>query len=258
TGLGGGAAPGSGADANAWKAPDYLPEHLRDADVAKTFDKVAADWKAQRDRLAQAPQPPKTIDEYKLPAFSEKVTPYLAGDLAKDPVFAVAREAALKAGVPAAQFTGFVGGLYEAMAAGGLLPKPHDPAAERDTLVGERARLMTDAQKSDVIRPMLTPLISFLDGLKSQNAIDAAGYAQLGALLDTASGVRALTKLVELAGKGASPGLNPGGAPGEAGGQVSHADLKARQRDARNDPNSMSFDAAYRAETTRLYQQAFG
>lgn len=255
TGAGAGAIEGSAAVAAAWKAPDFLPDHLRDGDVSKTFEKVAADWKRLRDDIANRPAAPKSVDEYAWEP-SDKVKPFLAGDVKQDPVYAHAREAALKAGVPAPVFNSFVSNLYEGLVDAKALPEPYSADRERDALLGDRARLMTPDQKDAEIRPMLMPLVGFLDGLQRTGAIDKAGYAQLGALLDTASGVRALAKIAELAAKGA-PGLVPGGAPA-GGGQITHADLKARQRDARNDPNSFAYDRAFRDETHRMYQQVFG
>ena len=255
TGAGQGAIEGTAAAQSAWKAPDFLPDHLRDADVAKTFDKVAGDWKRLRDEVANRPAPAKTVDEYAWEP-SDKVKPFLAGDLKQDPVYAHAREAALKAGLPAPVFAAFVSNLYEGLADAKALPEPYNPERERDALIGDRARLMTAEQKDAEIRPILMPIVGFLDGLKRTGAIDDRGYAALGALLDTAPVVRALAKIADIASRGA-PGLAPGG---QAAGArvVSHADLKARQADPRNNPDSVSFDRTYREETTRLYQQLFG
>ena len=254
-GTGAGSQPGSAEAANAWKAPDFLPDHLRDIDPVKTFEKLAPDWKRLRDQVANLPQPPKSAEEYKFEP-GEKAKPYFSGDLAKDPALAAAREAALKAGIPATQFQSFVGGVFEQLAEQGVLPKPYDPEPERDALIGERAKFMTAEQKDAEIRPLLTPIVNYLEGLKRTGAIDADGYAALGGLLDKASGVRALAKLVDAASKG-QPGLNPGG---ETGGtrSVTHNDLKARQRDPRNQPGTFAYDANYHAETQRLYQQLFG
>lgn len=254
TGLGAGSQPGSAASASAWTAPDFLPEHLRGEDLAKTFEKLAPDWKAMRDRVAALPAPPKSVDEYKFDP-SDKVKPFIAGDLSKDPAFTVMRDAALKAGVPAAAFSAAVGAFYEGLADKGLLAKPWNAETERDALIGENARFMTAEQKDAQIRPMLMPIVGMLDGLKNSNAIDADGYARLGSLLDTASGVRALAALVKLATP-AGGGLNPGGAAAQ-GGAINHSDLKARQRDPRNTPGDRMFDPSFRAETDRLYQQAF-
>jgi hypothetical protein len=255
TGFGAGSQEGSAAEANAWKAPDYLPEHLRDADVSKTFEKVSADWRRLRDDVANRPAAPKTADEYKFDP-GDKLKPYLAGDLGTDPAFAAVREAALKAGIPAGQFSSLVGGYLETLVDKGLIPKAHNIEAEREALIGERARTMTAEQKDEAIRPMLMPTVDFLKGLRLTGAIDEAGFAALGGVLDTAAGARALAQIVQLVNKAAPPGLNPGGA--QAGGaQISHSDLKARLRDPRNTPGSMQFDRAFHAETDRLYQQAF-
>ena len=255
TGANAGAAPGSAAPP-AWAPPDFLPEGLRDVDVNKTFDKVAGDWKRLRDTVAALPQPPKSIDEYKFEP-SDKVKPYV-GDLAADPAFALMRDAALKAGVPAAQFSGVVGAFYEGLVEKGMAPAPYDAVKEQTSLLGPQAAAMTAQERGEAMKPIVMPLVEQIEGLERTSAfssdpkVNKAAAAALAPLLDTADGVRALKALFALAPK--QPGLNPGGAPAT---NLSPAQIKARMSDPRYDPSSHAYDANFRNETMDLYRKTF-
>lgn len=256
TGFGQGSQPGSGEPPD-WKAPDFLPEALRDADVAKTFDKVSQDWKRLRDTVAAIPPAPKSVDEYQFKP-SEKVAPFV-GDLAKDPAFALMRQAALEAGIPAAQFSKVVGGFYEGLVEKGMAPQPYNEDRERVSLLGKQAETMTEAQRIEAVKPILTPLLHQLEGLARTNAFDpdpaankAAAAAVMG-LLDTADGVRALKGILSLVKS--DPGLQPGGAPQV--GSVSAADLRKRMGDPRNTPGDFRFDPAFYNETQELYRRHY-
>ncbi len=260
TGLGTGSEPGTGA-APAWKAPDYLPEHLRGEDVAKTFERVAADWKAQRDRIAALPQAPKSVDDYAFEP-SERAKPFV-GDLKADPAFALMREAALKAGIPKEQFAAVVGGFYDGLVEKGLAPKPYDVNAERAQLYGPGYERLTPQEREAALLPMLTELQDNLTGLERTAAFDAdpkknaAAVAALFKLADTADGVRALRGLLKAAQANAPQGLIPGGQTSQAQ-SASPADLRKRMSDPRYDPSSFAYDAGFRKETDDLYRRAYG
>ena len=256
TGAGVGSEPGTGAPP-AWKAPDFLPEHLRGEDVAKTFDKVVGDWKGLRDKVAALPAPPKSVDDYAFEP-SEKVKPFV-GDLRADPAFALMREAALKAGIPASQFSAVVGGFYEGLVEKGMAPAPYNADAERSALLGQQAVAMSEQQRIDAAASVINPLAEQIEGLARTNAFDAdpkvnkAAMTAVIGLLDTAVGVRAVQGLLKLAK--AAPGLQPGGAP--AAGSVSAADLRKRMGDPRNDPGSFAYEPAFREATLAAYQQYY-
>lgn len=250
---------GSAQTASQWKAPDYLPENLRGEDVGKTFEKVAADWQRLRG-VVSGFEPPKSIEEYKFTP-SDKVKPHLGGDLAADPVFALMKEAALKAGVPAKQFEGVLGAFYEGLVDKRMAPKPFDIAAEQGQLLGPQAAAMTQEQRDQAVRPILMPLVEQLETLNRTSAFsqdpaaNKAAFAAVAGLLDSAAGVRALQALLKGAGPAAS-GLNPGG--GAPTGQLTASQLRARQGDPRNVPGGFNFDASFRAETDRLYREMYG
>jgi hypothetical protein len=252
---GGQPVPNAGALENSggWKAPDFLPEHLRGKDMAETFEKVTGDWKAFRDRFAQVPQPGKDVAEYQFQP-SEKAAPYL-GDLSKDPVFDVARQAALKAGLPPKAFSDFVGTLYDTLAEGGQLPKPYNLASERDALVGPDARFMSDAQKDEIIKPILTQGVAFLEGLKREGAISDAGFAQLGAMLDTAEGAKTLAAIAKRIGSPQPGGVAMGGDPAARG--LTPESVRAMQKDPRANPNSASYDPKFRDAMIEGYRKVF-
>ncbi len=166
-----------------------------------------------------------------------------------------------KAGIPASQVSAVVGGFYEGLVDKGLAPPPYNPDAERAALLGSQAQTMTEAQRIEAARGVLTPLVEQIEGLERTGAFDAdpkankAASAAVAKLLDTADGVRALKALLKSAQAPAS-GLNPGGA--QAGGQLTHADLRKRMSDPRMDPGSFSYDKAFRDETMAAYQRVMG
>ena len=247
-------APGSLDGSGGWKAPDFLPEHLRGKDVNETFDKVTGDWKALRDRFAQIPQPGKDVADYAYQP-SDKAAPFL-GDISKDPAFEVARQAALKAGLPPKAFSEFVGTFYDALAETGALPKPYNANAERDALVGPDARFMSDQQKDEIIAPLLKQGVGLLDGLLRSGEISKDGYATLGKLLDTAEGAKTLAAIAKKIGAGPAGGMNLGGDPGARG--LTAESVRAMQKDPRANPNSSQYDAKFRDQMLAGYRQVFG
>lgn len=249
------ASANNGANAGAWKLPDGIPEHLK-ADKPEDFaTKLFDDWKKQRGNaqtLAEKFKPAEKVDDYKFEP-SDKIKPFV-GDLAKDPVFGVAREMFLKAGVPAAMFGPVVGGLYEALADKGMLPKPYNPVGEVKAFLGDEAAHMNEEQLQARITPIVDAANGWVDGLVASKVLDKTTANELHALADTASGLRALVALQNHFKTGDA--LKPGGEQGSPG--VTRADLAARQRDPRNDVNSPRFDKAFQAETERLYRQVIG
>lgn len=249
-------APGAQDNSGGWRAPDFLPDHLRGKDVGETFARVAEDWKGLRDRVAQTPAPGKTVAEYAFTP-SEKSAPFL-GDLANDPVLAVSQEAALKAGLSPKQFSDFVGQFYDTLADAGKLPQPYDAARERAALIGPDARFMSEAQQVEAVRPVLEGAARFLDGLKTTGELTPEAHALLGAQLDTAAGAKAIAAIAKLFAANGPRGLAMGGEAGGAGRPTTAADLRARQRDARNDPDSASFDRGFREKTQQMYREYYG
>lgn len=111
--------------------PEKLDEKLRGATDRETIDKLV-------EALGGVPKAPANVDGYKLDLTAEQKQRF--GDLDKDPAWGVVREAALKAGVPAATLQSFFIETYGSLVAKGLMPKPLDLASEAAKLApaGER------------------------------------------------------------------------------------------------------------------------
>jgi hypothetical protein len=244
----GGNQPDGQPQPGAWKLPDGVPDHLR-ADSADAFAaKLFEDWGKQRGVISKF-EPAKSVEDYVYTP-SDKLKPFV-GDLAKDPVFAIARDAALKAGVPKGAFPTFVGGVYESLVDKGLVPPPYDPVKERDAFFGDEARGLTEAQKVERLGPLLNGAQGFIASLVSDKVIDKGGGDQLLGLLDTANGAKAVLALQKAM---TARGLTPQGGPGGDAG-MSRDGLRARLADPRNDLNSAQYDRAFAEETNRLYQK---
>ncbi len=234
-----------------WKLPDGLPDKFKVEDRAEFENRLLGDWKRLEAEVRNRPQAPKSVDEYKYTP-SEKVAPFV-GDLSADPIFGVAREAALKAGLPADQFSAFLGGLYETLADKGALPKAFDAHAERLAFLGPDARGKSAEAVLDMTRPFVQRAEATVQQIVAQAKLGPAEAAELSHLLGSASGLRTALALADLI---RAPGLQPGGgAP--ASGALSRADLKARVADPRNDRNSTQFNREFAQETDRMYRQAF-
>ncbi len=240
--------PGAGGD---WAPPDFLPQTLRGEDMRDTFDRVSVDWKRQRDEFAKMPQPGKSAEDYAFQP-SEKVKE-LVGDLSKDPIYGLAREAALRAGMPVATFQNMLGTLYENMAEKGLLAAPYSVEGEMKKFFGDAGNAMSPEQMQQQLAPVVVGLNDFIGGLANQLQMGAGEKTSLQMMLDSADGIRALQKIQ---GAMNQPGLSPGGAGAPAAG-VTREQLRARQSDARNDRDSIAYNEAFAQETERLYRETF-
>lgn len=246
-GKGGAGGAGGAAGAGDWKLPDGVPDHLRGKDAAEFGAKLFEDWGKQRQALSKVPAAPKDVNEYVYQP-SDKAKPFV-GDLTKDPVFNVIKDAAFKAGVPKGVFETAIGGFYDALVEGKMLPEPYNPTKERQAFFGPEARGMTDAQMVEKLTPMLNEAQGFINALVTDKHIDQAGSRELLGLLDTANGAKALLGIQKLlAGKGLQLGGQGGG-----GGTTPEA-LRQRQADPRNDPNRHEYSRPFAEETQRLYQ----
>jgi hypothetical protein len=243
----GGAAEGSGG----WKAPDFLPEHLRGADPLETLSKTASDWKAMRDRVASMPTPGKAEADYVFKP-GEKAAPFL-GNLANDPAVAVAQKAALAAKLSPQQFGEFTTAFYDMLAESGTLAKPYSAAEEVAKLAGPEHRFSTLEQQQAAIAPMLNEAFEFVQGLRRTNVLDDGARDALLRQLDTADGARLVSSLAKAFSAQGARGLALGGQAQPAGGGVSKDGLRAAMRDPRFDS-----DPAYRAKVQADYRNFYG
>lgn len=235
----------------AWSMPEGFPERLK-ADSAEAFyANLAADWKAQHQKLSALPAAPKDVADYRFEP-SEKAKPFV-GDLATDPVYQAAQKAALNAGISADAFAKFMGGVYDGMVDGKLLAAPRDAQAERLDFLGKTGSGMSEDQAIAAIKPEIDRLSLFVDGFAQTNTLPDGAKAELGYLLNSANGLRALDALSKALKAG---GVQIGGNPVGEGG-MTRAQLKTMQADPRNDRNSAQYDPAFAKDVQAKYRQFF-
>jgi hypothetical protein len=239
----------------AWKMPDGVPDHLKADDAVGFAAKVFDDWGKQRNAnrdMGAKYAPPADVKGYEYKP-SDKAAPFV-GDQTKDPVFTVARDAALKAGMPSKMFGEFIGGLYDQLADAGALKPPYDASKARRDFLGDAAKTMDDKATLDAVAPIMTGLETFIDGLKNQKVLGEGQDEALKELLDTPNGMKALQSLQSVL---ASKGITPGGvAP--AGAAEAAAAFDARRLDPRNDFNSGKYDKKFADETHEMSKRMFG
>lgn len=255
------AGPGAVADptslpagGGAFTVPDFIPAHLRDDDPAKFAQKVAEDWKRQRDDIAKRGAPvPTDPSGYKFTP-SEKAKGFV-GNLDNDPVYTAFRDQAHKAGMAPQVFQELLGGFYDTLAEKGVLGVPYDAGKERRGFLGDEAKTMSDDQTIEAMRPHIASAETFLNGLGRNGTLKPESVKALEPLLETAVGLRTIAALRHAMG---ARGLALGGdAPGDHGG-VTRSDLQARMRDPRNDRSSGKYDAKFAASIDADYKRLFG
>lgn len=257
-GTGGGAAPAGGdgaapaggtggGDPPAFVPPEFLPEHLRGKDAGETLGKIATDWKAQRDALAQRqPAKPETADAYSFTP-ADDLKPLFGEDLTKDPVIAAARVAAHKHGLSNDQFAGFLNDVVGEAKKAGLIA-PSDPAVEYEKewpqLVPADKANLPEAERKAAAKARHDTAQLFADTLKARGEIDEGMHSEFSILLETAAGVR----LIEFMQQNltAEKGIVFGG--GQPAGGYTMADYNRDSEDPRFSSTSTKYDPAFRAE----------
>ncbi len=262
--AGDGGAPGSGSpDAAASPPagiyfPEGLPDHFKGASDRETIDKLAGAWKDYRNRDAgrDVPETPDgylTLDGIDAKAFTldERFKGHIEA-LASDPGMKAAAEVAKKYGVERPAMYGMLQAAMGALQESGMLEPMVDVATERAALLPDAAKTLPKDQQDVAIDKRMNDNFAFIDLMVANRGLpkQVGEYAQM-MLGDKAEG-HLFLEFVRTAIQGGGQG------PGQHGGQgpsISHAQLKERQADPRNDPNDPRFDPAFERETSRLYQQ---
>lgn len=254
-GGGGGGGPGDG-----FAYPDGFPAEFKGETPEESLGKLFggysdANTRAEglRTQLARLPKAPDSPEGYTYEP-SEKLAPYF-GDLAQNPIFAQARAAFHKHGIPTEAFGSIIEDLYGPLVDQGHLPPPFSPEAEIKTFMREMNLDATAATQA------LTNADVFAKGLMGQlkgvpDALKADVQAQLLGLTDTAAGNILLSAL---ASRLSENGIRiAGGAT--AAGELTAEDLKKLDSDPRIDPQNREhpdpdkrFDEALR----RRYDEAY-
>lgn len=224
--------------------PDGLPDHLYGKSDKETIDALSTAYKGARDAMATRGEVPKDAAGYVFEP-PEAVKPFADG-LAKDPFFDKVKGIALKHGLPAPMFNGFLGDIMSEMVAGDMVMKPFSVDDELAALLPN----VTDPEQRKLQgSKMSADTLALLDVWAEKGApADAIEFMKLNA--DRAVAIKLVTWLGGQGGDGMKPAL--GGSGGSA--ILSESDLNARIQDPRNQFDSPKYDPAFAEETFRLGQ----
>lgn len=235
---GGGNGGGTSGGGGAWTAPQGLPAEFSGASADEALGKLLGGYtqlntraEGLRTQLAQRPAAPEKADLYTFDP-GDKLKPYF-GDVANNPLFGHARNAAHKHGMSQEQFAGFISETYGPMVDAGLLPAPFDPSNELKSFMTATGLDQKATQET------LTANETFARGLVSQlkgvpESIKGDVEAALLGLTDTAVGN---VLLHAISGRLADSGIRIAGSGGGLG-ELTADDLKKLDSDPRIDPRN--------------------
>lgn len=239
----------------AW--PEGFPEQLRGQDADETLAKVnkALRGYREKDSNRDIPKDAKeylSLDGLKDFEVAEDLKPHFE-QLGSDPVFEPMASKAKELGIERAAFLNLWQTGMQTLSQAGLLEPPVDPKAERAALLPDEAKDLPPAEQDKQIDKRMQDNLDFIDLMVENRGLDkkAAEYVQL-MLADRAPGHQFFEWM---RGQFGTRSGGPG-AHGHGGGEgITHSQLKERQADARNNPNSAKFDKAFAEETSRLYRE---
>jgi hypothetical protein len=239
-----GGAPSQPGGAPSWSRPSWVGERIQGASPEEVLRNLEPEFRGLREQVSKIPKAGDRPEAYAWSP-SEKTKAY-AGDLAKDAVYAQAQKAAHAAGIPVEQFSGFLESLYAGLGDAKFFDGRHDPAKEVATYLGRQG----DPQELALaIKPTYDRLGLFLDGFSSQHGLDPQSRAELGGLLTTAAGLKALDAMSKALGQGVAIGGQGGGSAG-----FTRSQLQEMMRDPRADISSPQFDPAFRDKIDQGYK----
>lgn len=259
-GTGAGDGGGDGGGGGGFAYPEGFPDQFKGATIEESFGKLFGGYtethgrmEGLRTKLAGLPHAPEKPEAYTYTP-SEKLKPWFS-DIDKSPVFAQARTAFHKHGVPQEAFAGIIEDLYAPLAEQGLLAAPYDPAAEVRSFMEHTGLDKQHATEA------LTNADAFAKGLSAQlsgvpEKLKPDVDALLLSLTDSAAGN---VLLRAISGRLAESGIRIGGTS-TMQGQLTEADLKKLDGDPRIDPaNRDHTDPAkrYDPELRRRYEDAY-
>lgn len=256
-GAGGQADPGAGGS---FQLPNGFPDQFRGETLEETLSKLFDGYseterraEGLRTKLATMPKVPETPDGYAYEP-SEKLKPYF-GNLAEDPVFAQARQAFHKHGIPAEAFSGVIEDLYGPLVEQGIIGPPYSPENEVKTFMKS---MNLDAQAAT---STLANVDAFAKGLAGQlkgvpEDLKNDVQATLLSLTDTAAGNVLLHALSQ---RMAESGFRISGESSQQG-ELTMEDLKTLDGDPRIDPKNRNHpDPAQRYDEAlrKRYDEAY-
>lgn len=193
---------------------------------------------------------PKQGELYKI-EFGDKMKPFVQ-NLDKDPVWKAVHDIAREAEISSGQLNKFLPKLMEKMVEGGLVEAPVDAQAQLRSLA-PAGNYANDQEKDTAAAKRMSNNTAWVDQSKAQGVMpaDVADFFAAGA----ASDPRAHKAIEWLRGAAHEP--RPAMEAGKAAGGLTAEQLKARNIDPRNNPQSQQYDEAFAAETQRLFQLTY-
>ena len=248
------AAKGKEEAAN-WKAPDFVPENFRGKNAEETLHNLVKSVTGYRERDAKAEKIPDLADGYQFQP-ADSVKPYLAEQLADDPIFQAARAAAHELKMPPSVFQGFMNKVLDSMVANGAVERPMNPTEVLQAFVPENLKMAApDEQMREASKQILAINASFEAFAANQKLPDSVKREAM-VLFSSPSGLKLLDSLLPKGDLTPETSIRTGGAP--ATETVTRDSLKERQADPRNDPTSSSYNKAFAEETRNLYKRIYG
>ncbi|MGI8390220.1 hypothetical protein [Brucella anthropi] len=262
-GGGGGNGDGGNGDGG-WSAPQGLPSEFAGSNADETLGKLLGGYTdlnnrfgGMRDKLSKMPAAPEKPDMYTFEP-GDNLKPFF-GDIAQDPAFASARNAAHKHGLSQEQFAGFISDVYSPLVEQGVLAAPFDPASELKTFqsatgLDQRATQEALVASETFAKGLINQLKDVPETLKNDVS------AMLLGMTDTAAGN---VLLRALSGRLSENGIRVEG-NGGGEGALTAEDLKKLDSDPRIDPRNRDhedpkkrFDEGLRKRYDEAYNRLF-
>ncbi|GEM_PF-1764289 len=262
-GGGGGNGDGNNGDGG-WSAPQGLPSEFAGSNADETLGKLLTGYTdlntrfgGMRDKLSKMPAAPEKPDMYSFEP-GDNLKPFF-GDIAQDPAFASARNAAHKHGLSQEQFAGFISDVYSPLVEQGVLAAPFDPASELKTFqsatgMDQRATQEALVASETFAKGLINQLKDVPETLKNDVS------AMLLGMTDTAAGN---VLLRALSGRLSENGIRVEG-QGGGEGALTADDLKKLDSDPRIDPRNRDhedpkkrFDEGLRKRYDEAYNRLF-
>lgn len=233
-----GAGGGGGGGGNEWSAPQGLPSEFAGSNADETLGKLLTGYTdlnnrfgGMRDKLSRMPAAPEKPDMYTFEP-GDNLKPFF-GDIAQDPAFASARNAAHKHGLSQEQFAGFISDVYSPLVEQGVLAAPFDPASELKTFqsatgMDQRATQEALVASEAFAKGLINQLKDVPETLKNDVSLMLLG------MTDTAAGN---VLLRALSGRLSENGIRVEG-QGGGEGALTADDLKKLDSDPRIDPRN--------------------
>lgn len=255
---------GGGGSGDGWTAPQGLPSEFAGSNADETLGKLLTGYTdlnnrfgGMRDKLSKMPAAPEKPDMYTFEP-GDNLKPFF-GDIAQDPAFASARNAAHKHGLSQEQFAGFISDVYSPLVEQGVLAAPFNPATELKTFqsatgLDQRATQEELVATETFAKGLINQLKDVPETLKNDVS------AMLLGMTDTAAGN---VLLRALSGRLSENGIRVEG-NGGGEGALTADDLKKLDSDPRIDPRNRDhedpkkrFDESLRKRYDEAYNRLY-